>query len=135
MSVLEGSRLQLAQLAAAVPSSSFPFHWVVVALDLRGSRETDVGVACKARHRSLRLMDVVWQGISLCFTLARQLVGQRDVRTRFVDASLGVISSYLHGLLHVRPAQNILIFGQVLHKLKKGSETKHVCAHLAHGLA
>ena len=59
LSVLEGSGLQLAQLAAADPSSSFPFHWVVVTQHWRGSRETDVGVACKARRRSLLLMDVV----------------------------------------------------------------------------
>ena len=38
-----------------------------------------------------------WQGISLCFTLTRQSVDQRDVETRLSDASLGVRGPYRHG--------------------------------------
>ena len=91
---------------------------MVVTQHWRGSMETEVGVAWKAQRRPLWLMDVVWQGISLCFTLARQLVDQRDARTR-LSTPLWVSSEIIFtALLHVRPAQNILKFGQGLNKLK-----------------
>ena len=64
---------------------------------LRGSGEVP-GRLCwsclQARHGSLWLMDVVRQDISLCFTLARQSVDQRDIETRLSDASLGAWGPY-----------------------------------------
>ena len=83
-----------------------PFHWIVVTRLRRGFRVSVEGVACIACHLPLWLMDVAGMASLFAFTLARQMVGQREVEPSRLQTPLwvsGVI--IITAFLHVRPAQ------------------------------
>ena len=87
-----------------------PFHWIVVTRLRRGFRVSVEGVACIACHLPLWLMDVAGMASLFAFTLARQMVGQREVEPSRLQTPLwvsGVI--IITAFLHVRPAQNNLL--------------------------
>ena len=61
--------------------------------------------------------------------------GSERCVNQIVDASLGVIGSFLHGFTPRQTCTKHFNIWTSVTQVKKGSETKHVCAHLAHGLA